>query len=132
MSTRLSLAGLSFRVWIAFFAIVCILASVNAYADDTVYLYYNDVFKTSGTDVGTVLNSGYQGNRLEITGTSDHSQNVAIGVLTINGNGENAQKINVQSLDPTAPYVFTKPTDDQEIMIFPPHIRFKPFFNIIL
>ena len=91
MSTRLSLAGLSFRVWIAFFAIVCILASVNAYADDTVYLYYNDVFKTSGTDVGTVLNSGYQGNRLEITGTSDHSQKVALACLPLMALAESKQ-----------------------------------------
>ena len=107
MSTRLSLAGLSFRVWIAFFAIVCILASVNAYADDTVDLY-------EGDDVGVVFNSTPNVNVFNVYGSVTHSQNVAIGVLTINGNGGTRQ-IDVQSLDPTAPYVFTKPTDDFQL-----------------
>ena len=73
-----SFVNLTLRVWFAFFAAVCILAPVNAYADDTVFLYYGDTLKTSGVDVGTVLNSGVQGDILKITGSATHSQKAAI------------------------------------------------------
>ncbi len=110
---HLSHTNLMIRVCFAFFAAVCILASVNAYADDTVFLYYGETLKAQGVDVGAVLNSA-QGNILHITGPATHNQKAALGVLTINGNGGTRQ-INVQSLDPSAPYVFTKPTDDFQL-----------------
>ncbi|MBQ2621364.1 MAG: PEP-CTERM sorting domain-containing protein [Thermoguttaceae bacterium] len=105
MTIHLSLTNLALRVWSAFFAAVCILASVYA---DTVDLY-------EGDDVGVVLNSNPNANVLNIYGSVTHSQKAAIGVLKIYGDGGTAQKINVQSLDPTAPYVFTKPTDDFQL-----------------
>ena len=105
MTMHLSHTNLMIRVWFAFFAAVCILASVNA---DTVDLY-------EGDDVGVVFNSTPNVNVFNVYGSVTHSQKAAIGVLTINGIGENAQKINVQSLDSSAPYVFTKPTDDLQL-----------------
>ena len=104
MTTHRSFANLTLRVWIAFFAAVCILASVNA---DTVDLY-------EGDDVGVVFNSTPNVNVFNVYGSVTHNQKVALGVLTINGNGGTRQ-INVQSLDPSAPYVFTKPTDDLQL-----------------
>ncbi len=104
MTMHLSLTSLALRVWNAFFAAVCIFASVYA---DTVDLY-------DGDDVGVVFNSTPNVNVFNVYGSVTHSQNVAIGVLTINGNGGTRQ-INVQSLDPNAPYVFTKPTDDLQL-----------------
>ena len=104
MTTHRSFANLMLRVWIAFFAAVCILASVNA---DTVDLY-------EGDDVGVVFNSTPNVNVFNVYGSVTHNQKVALGVLTINGNGGTRQ-INVQSLDPSAPYVFTKPTDDLQL-----------------
>lgn len=114
MTMHLSHTSLMLRVLSAFFAAVCILASVNAYAEDTVFLYYDDVFKTSGTDVGTVLNSGYQGYTLKITGSATHSEKAVIGTLTIYG-FEGKRQINVQSSDPSVPYVFTKNTDSLQL-----------------
>ena len=114
MTMRLSFISLTFRVWIAFFASVCILASVIAYADDTVYLYYDSTFKTSGTDVGTVLNSGAQGYTLKITGPATHSKKAAIRWLYVYGI-DDIRQINVQSPIPNDPYVFVKNGDDLQL-----------------
>ena len=111
MTIHHSFTNWVFRVCFAFFAAVCVFASVYAYADDTVFLYYDDVFKTSGTDVGAVLNSGYPGYTLKITGPATHNEHVLTKGLTINGVGEK-RKVNVQSSDPNVPvYAFSKNDD---------------------
>ena len=116
---HLSLTNLTLRVCFAFFAAVCILASVYA---DTVNLYYvdpyngNETFKTSGNDVGDVLNSGYSGNTLKITGSTTHSQKVTTSGLNIYGLDEygNAvtRQIKVQTSNLNVPiYAFAKNQD---------------------
>ena len=121
MTTHRSFANLMLRVWIAFFAAVCILASVNAYADDTVDLYYvdlegNETFKTSGNDVGVVLNPVQIGNTLKITGSATHSKMATIRNYGLSIYGiDKKRQINVQSSDTNVPvYAFAKTLDSLE------------------